>query len=216
MKKKIRNGVYLVIDPAQERQVLLSKLKEIIQAGLAAVQVWDNFKQDENPIGFLNEVIGICHSGDIPVLINNRIELLNHTALDGVHFDLIPENIQYLKNKVGREVIYGITCTNDLSIVKWANDNGMDYISFCSMFSSRTANSCELVSFNSVKTSRQLTDLPIFLAGGIDPEKVKVLSDLSFSGIAVVSGIMNSSFPAEALNKYQQELKLYQNETRDY
>lgn len=207
MKKRIQNGIYLIVDPSMNRYTLLSKLKELIHEEIAAVQIWDNFNPSENIIEFIEEILCICHPENIPVLINNRWELLKETSLDGVHFDAIPNNISELKKEAGRKIFTGITCSNDLSIVAWANENGLDYISFCSMFPSTTANSCELVTFNTIKEAKKITPLPIFLAGGIKPENIDMLQDLNYSGIAVVSGIMKSDQPIEALKKYRQKIK---------
>ncbi len=206
MRKKIQRGVYLIVDPATNRRVLLGKLNEILHEEIAAIQLWDNFNPDENPVEIIDEVVHLCHAKNLPVLINNRWELVKQTGLDGVHFDEKQDNILELKAELGREVITGITCTNDLSIVKWANENGLDYISFCSMFPSSTANSCELVAFDTVNEARKITTLPIFLAGGIRPENMDRLNELNYSGIAVVSGIMNADKPVEALKKYQEKI----------
>lgn len=213
---KIQNGIYLIIDPSMNLETLICKLKEIIQEEIAAIQIWDNFKPNENPIEFIDEILHLCHTKNIPVLINNRWELLKQTNLDGIHFDKIQDNILQLKNELNREIITGITCNNDLSIVKWANENEFDYISFCSMFPSSTANSCELVSFDTVKEARKITSLSIFLTGGIKPENIDLLNELNYSGIALVSGIMSSESPIEALKKYQQKIKMNQDEIRNY
>jgi len=207
VRKKIQNGIYIIVDPSMDWDTLLSKLNEIIHEKIAAIQIWDNFNHNENLVEFINEILNLCHTKNIPVLINNRWELLKQTNLDGVHFDEVQNNIHQLKDELGREIITGITCNNDLSIIKWANENGLDYISFCSMFPSSTANSCELINFNTVKEAKKITSLPIFLAGGIKPENIEILNELNYSGIAVVSGIMNTDHPVEVLKKYQQKIK---------
>lgn len=213
MKSRINNGVYLIVDPSMNRETLLNRLKEITREKIAAIQIWDNFNPGEDPVELIDEILHLCHAQNIPVLINNRWELLKQTRLDGVHFDKIPDDILQLKHELRREFITGITCSNDLSLVKWANENGLDYISFCSIFPSSTANSCELVAFNTVKEAKKMTTLPVFLAGGIKPENIDTLSELDYSGIAVVSGIMNADQPVEALKKYQ--IKLKENENRN-
>lgn len=207
MKRKMQNGIYLIVDPCMNRHVLLSRLKEIIHGEIAAIQIWDNFAPDENPVAFIQDIVRLSHSEKIPTLINNRWELLKQTDLDGVHFDRIPNGILQLKNEWNREVITGITCGNDLSTVQWADRNKMDYISFCSMFPSSTATSCELVTFDTIREARKITSLPIFLAGGIKHENIETLNELDYSGIALLSGVMNSEKPMKALKKFNEKLK---------
>lgn len=204
---KIKNGIYLIVDPSMDRNILVNKLKEIICEEISMIQIWDNFKDDENTLDLINEIVQLAHTQNIPVLINNQWKLLKHTNLDGIHLDKAQDNILELKNELNREIITGITCDNDLSIVKWANENEIDYISFCSMFPSSTANSCELVSFETVQKARKVTKLPIFLAGGIRSDNIEKLNELDYSGIAVVSGIMNAEHPTEEIKKYKQKLK---------
>jgi thiamine-phosphate pyrophosphorylase len=207
MKNRIRDGIYLIIDPSMDRGLLMGKLKEVIKEEISAIQIWDNFKPNENPIEFINEILQLCHAKKIPVLINNQWALLKQTAVDGIHLDKIQDNMLQLKKELNREIITGLTCSNDLSTVKWAEKNEFDYISFCSLFPSSTANSCELVTFDTVKEAKKITSMSIFLAGGIKPENIELLNELNYSGIAVISGIMSDEKPVEALKKYQQKIK---------
>jgi len=205
-KKIISQGIYLVIDPSMDKDVLLDKLHQAISGNIVAVQIWDNFRPETDIIALIHEISKICRSKNIPVLINNRWELLLSTELDGVHFDEVPANFAQIKQLIGNKGILGITCGNELSVVKWAHDQQLDYISFCSIFPSTTANSCELVSFDTIKATRAITSLPIFLAGGIRPENIPQLKGLGATGIAVVSGIMSAEQPMEALQRYEQAL----------
>lgn len=208
IKKTIQNGIYLVIDPSIDRNSLLTKLQQAIIGKIVAVQIWDNFKPGCNVEQLINEISDLCRPQNIPVLINNDWRLLLDLELDGVHFDTLPYNLNQLKQNLGKEIIIGITCGNDLSVVRWADENKLDYISFCSVFPSTTANSCELVTFDTIKQARKITTLPIFLAGGIKPENIHLLNKLSYSGIAVVSGIMNADNPVETIKMYYEKINL--------
>ncbi|HTG55471.1 MAG TPA: thiamine phosphate synthase [Niabella sp.] len=216
MNKKIQGGVYLIIDPSVNQDKLLNTLEKIVSEKIAAVQIWDNFLPNETPLQLIEQVLHLCHSQNIPVLINNRWELLNRINLDGVHFDKKPHDIVHLKRKIGRDLIIGVTCNNDLSTVRWADQNGLDYISFCSMFPSSTANSCELVNFDTIRSAHRITTIPIFLAGGIHPGNIHTLAVLNYSGIAVVSGIMNAADPLGQLKSYQVKIKETKNAIKYY
>jgi thiamine-phosphate pyrophosphorylase len=205
MKKyKITGGVYLVIDPSMPLQELLQKLKEVLREKIGAVQIWDNWKKVLNKEKIIIDICELCHKHELPVLINNSWELLNTMPLDGIHFDTIPENYNQIKHTLKESFIAGITCNNDLSIIKWADENELDYVSFCSIFPSVTSNSCDLVSFETIRHAREITTLPIFLAGGIRPDNMYKLQGLDFDGVAVISGIMSAGRPAQTTKKYLQ------------
>lgn len=207
MRKEMRGGIYLILDITKDREELLNKLNEIIQEEIAAVQIWDNFQLDDTKLELIQEIIQMCHQNGIPVLINNQWELLGLTQLDGVHWDKIPSDFQKIQQACSHDILWGITCNNDLSVVQEAEINGFDYISFCSMFPSSTANSCDLVRFDVVQAASEMTSIPIYLAGGIKPENLDLLTELPYTGIALVSGIMSSDQPREAIKKYQLNIK---------
>jgi thiamine-phosphate pyrophosphorylase len=207
VKRNINSGVYLVIDPQMEREALMDKLTLCVQEPLAAIQVWDNFENILDVKALVAKICSLAHSKNIPVLINNRWDLLIDSSIDGVHFDAVPSEIDFIEKAVNRPFLKGITCNNDLSVAEWAEKHEFDYISFCSIFNSVTSNSCELVSFENIKAAKSIFSKLIFLAGGIRPENLVELKGLSFDGVAVVSGIMSSEMPNLAINRYKENLK---------
>jgi thiamine-phosphate pyrophosphorylase len=204
--KKIEAGIYLVIDPAANETAIIEKLKLILEEPIAAVQIWDHFLQGQDIEKLINTITGACHKKNVPVLINNKWEWLKKADLDGVHFDSIPGNWDLIKQIIGKKIICGITCNNDLSILHWAADNRLDYISFCSMFPSPTSNSCDMVLFETIRKAKETVTIPVFLAGGITIENMPKLEGLPFNGIAVSSGIMNAENPKEIIHSYLDHL----------
>lgn len=207
-KRHIASGIYLVIDPSMDEAVITDKLNCILKEKIVAVQVWDHFRDGQNVIAFIQKICALCHAENVPVLINNKWEYLTSTPLDGIHFDHIPPDYDLIRAQVSRSFISGLTCSNDLLLVQWAAANCLDYISFCSMFPSVTANSCELVNYSTIHEAETIFNNPIFLAGGIKPENIIELQELDYNGIAVISGIMNAANPVESIRKYYKHLKI--------
>lgn len=205
--RNIGSGVYLVIDPSMEKSALYDKLEAVLAEGIAAVQIWDHFGEGEDIPAMIDEICRRCHTKDVPVLINNQWRYLVGTPLDGVHFDTIPHDYRTIQATVGRPFLCGITCTNDVTPVRWASDHRADYISFCSMFPSSTAGSCEIVTPASVRQAQAIYNGPLFLAGGIRPHNVGKLSKLRYTGIAVISGIMNSDAPGQSIREYHKHMR---------
>lgn len=203
-----KGGVYLVVDPSMEEKILLKKLGQALQKKVVAVQIWDNFQAEQEIPILIDKICELCHSKEVPVFINNHWNLLIDSALDGVHFDEIPEDITSIRRKVGKKFLSGLTCNNDLTWLEWAEKHHVDYISFCSVFPSQTSNSCDLVEIETIRKAKEISTLPIFLAGGISPENLDKLEALKYEGVAVVSGIMNRDNPGEAVQNYLKKLNL--------
>ncbi len=208
--KKITGGIYLVIDPSIKKQTLLKKVKAALEGGTGILQIWNHWPDSINlseKLDIIDSVMLLAEEFDVPVIINEEWRLLKNISLHGVHFDSIPDNYTQLKSEVNREFIAGITCGNDINILHWAEKNHLDYISFCSMFPSRSAGNCEIVRPETVRKAKKITQIPIFLSGGITVGNMESLNGLDFDGIAVISGILNAESPEKSTSGYIQELK---------
>ena len=203
---KISGGIYLIADAGLDKSILLNKLIEALKNGISIVQLYNTKNKSIELTDTINTICNMCHQFHVPVLFNNDWNLLTGTLLDGVHFDKIPEDFEQIKKDINKDFFKGITCSNNLSVVEWATNHQFDYISFCSMFPSPSAGQCEIVSFDTVKKARTITDIPFFLAGGINLNNINLLSELSFNGIAVISGIMSSADIPSSTKNYINEL----------
>lgn len=205
-RKKINQGIYVVVDPALDQSKLLAQLEKIKNESLAAIQIWDNPKAAITP-EIIEAIRHLFKDTETPVLINNHWQFLETYDLDGVHFDKLPTNLEQINKKLGRDFIKGITLTNDLKELPQIEKMSFDYLSFCSVFPSTTSSSCDLVNFETIKSCREISAIPIFLSGGIKPENISQLCELDFDGVAIVSGIMKAVNPKEAIENYTNELK---------
>ncbi len=209
MKKvsKIPGGVYLVIDPSKEENQLLEALASALKAKPCAVQIWDNFSSPAAVSGLIIKIKALCKDSNTPLLINNHPEWVELFDLNGVHFDEFSQlSVDCLRAFHYQGKLVGITINNDLDAIRKSIEMGVDYLSFCSIFPSSTSNSCELVNFETIRKTRKLTEIPIFLAGGINPGNINKLQSLNFDGIAAVSGVMSAEDPNAAILNYQQAL----------
>ncbi|WP_445665323.1 thiamine phosphate synthase [Fodinibius sp. AD559] len=203
------NGLYLVVDPSMDHEVLLEKVEESLKGGVEILQIWNRWPEGMSQYDkeqLVTYIIGMAEKYGVPVLVNDDWELLQSTDLDGIHFDSKPNGFDRIREKVGRDFIAGITCSNDLEVIKWAEEKGFDYVSFCAMFPSSSVGSCEIVRPETVRKAREITDMPLFLSGGITPEKIKELSELDFNGVAVISGVLKDDEPRKKASNYNQAL----------
>lgn len=203
----MKKGIYVVVDPKMEEELLLRKLKAILTKEISAIQIWDHFGSELEMASLIEKIHSLCEQSNTPLLINNHWKYAQDLGLNGVHFDEIPNEFEEIKSSLGRDVIYGLTCGNDLAKVQWAAENQIDYISFCSMFPSSSAGVCEIVSNETVRQAVEMFKNPIFLAGGIKLENLEELPKVDFYGVAVISDVMNADDPAKKIEEYYKILK---------
>ena len=206
---KITGGLYLVLNPSMEKELLLRRLKNALEGGVQLLQIWNNWPADydrDKKKRFIAAVADAAKGYSVPVLINEEWELLLDSHLSGVHFDGIPDDFTLIKENLPADACIGITCGNDLRTVEWADQQGLDYISFCALFPSSSVGDCEIVSPETLEKARSITDLPLFVSGGITPENLVQLKALDISGVAVISGIMNHDTSKQAALTYTKAL----------
>lgn len=203
----IKKGVYIVINPAEDRDKIIKQILKIKNENIAAIQIWDNPKLKVIDSDLLRFIVS-TFKNKVPVLINNKWKLLKDYNLDGIHFDKLPNNLDEIEKELEKGFIKGITLGNDLSLIHKIKNHAFDYLSFCSMFPSSTVSNCTIVSKEIVKRCSELIDIPIFLSGGISLENVSKLNELNIHGIALVTGIMHATDPKAVLYKYISKLNL--------
>lgn len=202
----IHGGLYLVIDPSVPLLVLINKTSSAIQGGVGILQIWNHWPDLADKKAITKQIAAVAHQQGIPVLINENRELLQMGEIDGIHFDEIPTDLTELRSAINRPFITGITCGNDFSKIEWAVENGMDYISFCSVFPSGSVDTCEIINRDIIRKARSFTNIPIFLSGGITLDNLSLLEDTGMNGIAVISGIMNANNTLESAQQYSKAL----------
>jgi thiamine-phosphate pyrophosphorylase len=206
---KITGGVYLVLDPAVEQSVLLTKLASALKGGLQVVQLWNNWPAGIDKLLLISAISQLCKPYKVPLLMNEDWMLLRQTdRIDGVHFDTIPADLDGIRATIARPFITGITCSGNLNTVAWAQENHLDYISFCSMFPSPSAGTCDIVLPETIRQARGMTDMPIFVSGGITPQNaIQLKQQIPFNGVAVISGILSAEDPEQKVREYHEPLK---------
>jgi thiamine-phosphate pyrophosphorylase len=205
LRRKIKGGVYLVVDPYEGIDKVLPNVNAALAGGVDVLQIWNHWHEGQNQKAFIEGIIQLAHATDVPVLINEEWHWLESTRMDGVHFDAIPGGWDTIRKTIQRPFLAGITCGNDEARIGWAIRHA-DYLSFCSMFPSASAGACEIVRPEIVEETRRQTNLPIFVSGGITPALIRNLLPLGINGVAVISAILKAEDPAQAAHNFKHAL----------
>lgn len=216
---KIKGGLYFVVDITSIDKIGVEKLCEIVEkavkGGVDVIQIWadeSDWKRNFDELCDVSKrIIEISHKYDVPVLVANDVELCSAVGADGVHLDgyEIPKKSAFeIKKVIGEDKIVGVTCGNDIEKIKWAKQNGVDYISFCSIFPSSSVSSCEIVPLDMIKKAKEILgdDFPVFASGGITIENVDEVLSAGVDGVAVISAIMKADDPEMASSAFKAKI----------
>lgn len=205
LRRKIKGGVYLVVDPYEGIDKVFPNVKAALAGGVDVLQIWNHWHEGQDRKAFIEDIVQLAHVADVPVLINEEWHWLESTPVDGVHFDTIPVDWDAIHRTIKRPFLVGITCGNDEARIGWAI-RFANYLSFCSMFPSASAGACEIVRPEVVEETRRQTNLPIFVSGGITPALISNLLPLGINGVAVISAILKADDPARAAHDFKHAL----------
>ncbi|HEX7079457.1 MAG TPA: thiamine phosphate synthase [Gammaproteobacteria bacterium] len=207
--RALQGGLYLVVDPKPGADIVLPKVAAALRGGVGLLQVWNHWGEGQDPVDFVARTLALGRAHGVPVLVHERPDLLDAAGADGIHYDAPALGPEEVRRAAGRAVLYGVTCGNDLERVRWAANEGADYVSFCAMFPSPSAGECEIVSLETVAAARALGDITIFASGGVTPENASRVLEAGADGVAVISGILGAEDPESAARRYAAALRAH-------
>ena len=201
-------GLYLVVSPILPTAELLFATEKAIDGGVDVLQF--PLGKETVDVHFLaNALAGLAKKHKTPFLVNNDLVLAKEVGADGVHFDTFDVAPNEARDFLGSDAIVGYTVNIDMGKLRWAEQAGADYVSFCSIFHICETAQCPIVSLNTVKTARSVTKLSIFAAGGITLENVHLLLEAGVDGVAVTSAILKAKEPKQAAKAFKEILHKY-------
>lgn len=203
-KKKITSGVYLVVDPSYGEEKVMRVVQESMEGGLDVLQLWASWKDDAAAIDLGKKLAKLAEQYSVPFVVNNDLEVALKIGSDGVHIDGTEPSPSLIRKRFGDDGIVGVTCSTSMEKVLWADNEKVDYISFCSMYPSPSVNECDIVPMRMVSEARRKISIPIFASGGINLTNAHEIIDAGGDGVAVISTIMTSKNPKQTTQQLKE------------
>ena len=204
IKEDIDYSVYLVTDSRDKtEEEFLAIIEEAIKGGTSIVQLREKTASTKDFYGLALKVKEITSRYDVPLLINDRIDIALAIDSEGVHIgqDDMPADIA--RAIIGDEKILGVSASTVDEAVK-AQKDGADYIGSGAVFPTSTKDDADSVSKDELKEIVNSIDIPVVAIGGITLENAQELKDTGISGFSVVSAIMGAKDPQEASKKLKE------------
>ena len=202
------SGLYLVVSPILPTEKLLYATEKALDGGVDILQ-FSAGKEIADMYVMASVLAGLAKKHGIPFLINNSLELAKKVKADGVHFDTYDVSPAEARRVLGSHCIVGYTVNIDMEKIKWAEEAGADYVSFCSIFHQCTATQCPIVSLETVKNVRSLTKLSMFAAGGINLDNAHLVLEAGADGIAVTSALLQAENPEKTAEAFKKMIDKY-------
>jgi len=131
MDTQDRPQLYLVTPPAFELEAFGNRLAAVLDSHEVACLRLALATSDEDTLSRAGDHLReIAHARDIPLVINNHLQLVERLGLDGVHLTDGARNVRATRKALGADPIVGTFCGSSRHDGMNAGEAGADYVSF--------------------------------------------------------------------------------------
>jgi thiamine-phosphate pyrophosphorylase len=194
-------GLYAITQTAgKSPATVIAEVEAAIRGGAVIVQYRD--KNPGNALYLARELVKLCHRYQVPLLVNDSLELALESGADGVHLGKDDGHIREARERLGQEAIIGISCYDSLERALEAQAHGATYAAFGRFFPSGTKPLAAPARVDTLRQARKALSIPIVAIGGILPENGAALLAAGADLLAVIGGIFDRD-PEVSATAYQ-------------
>ena len=187
-------SLYLVTNNSEDEEKFLKIIEDSIKGGVSVVQLREKTAGTLDFYNLALRVKEITQKYNVPLIINDRIDIALAIDADGVHVGQSDIPAKIARSMIGEDKILGVSAATIKEAAK-AQLDSTDYIGVGAVYPTNTKDDASAVSKKELKEIVESVNIPVVAIGGITKENVCELRDSGISGISVVSAIMNAKNP---------------------
>ncbi|MDA0113323.1 thiamine phosphate synthase [Vibrio sp. 2art] len=190
--------LYLVTDDQQDLATLKRVVRKVVEGGVTMVQVREKHGDVRAFIERAQAVKDILKDTNVPLIINDRVDVALAVDADGVHLGQSDMPATIARELIGPNKILGLSIENEEQLAE-ADSLPIDYIGLSAIFATPTkTNTKKFWGIDGLKMALETTSLPIVAIGGINESNIPQLSATGVHGLALVSAICHAEDPKAA------------------
>lgn len=183
---------------------------QAIRGGVTCIQLREKNCSDKEFINIALKVKQITDRFNIPLIINDNIDVCLAVNAFGVHIGQDDSSFTEAKNRLGKDKIIGVSVTNYQEAHKAFLD-GADYIGVGAMFKTDTKKDAKIVKFSVLEDITSTLPIPVVVIGGINSGNISEFANIDIKGICVISDIFGSDNIYKSTKKLKELTELFIN-----
>lgn len=203
--------LYLVTDSTGlSEDEFLKKVENAILGGVTILQLREKDKTTREYIDLGRKVHEITAKYDIPLIIDDRIDVAMAIDAEGVHLGQSDMPVDIARKILGKNKIIGAT-TKTVEQALEAYRKGADYLGVGAIYPTTTKVKTVLTSVDTLRDICKAVPIPANAIGGLNKDNIQVLKGVPIAGICVVTAIMkapDSRTAASELKRAYEELNM--------
>ena len=196
--------VYLVTDAAlSEGRSTPEIVEAAIEGGVDIVQLREKNRSANDRYRLGLELRERTEAAEIPLIVNDRIDIAEAIDADGVHLGDDDLPISVARELLGPNAILGRSVSTP-EAAREAERAGADYLGVGSVYgttSKETDSEQSEIGLDRVRAIREATTLPFVGIGGVTPENAADVVSAGADGVAVISAITGAEDPENATRR---------------
>ena len=196
--------VYLITDLKRiGKDRFLSAAEEALQGGVRALQIREKDLNPNDLLALALEVKPLVQRYHAKLFINDRADIAVMAGADGVHLTETSIQAREVKNSFP-DLIVGVS-THSIEGARRAETQGADFITFSPIYETPSkANYGPPQGLDLLRQATQTVRLPVLALGGITLHRVPECLEQGAFGVAVISGIWDSTHIKQQSSEYTQ------------
>ena len=190
-------SLYLVTDKSDDVEKSLRTIEEGIKGGVSVVQIREKTADTLDFYNLALKVKEITAKYDVPLIINDRVDVALAVDADGVHVGQTDMPCDVTRALVGPDKIVGVSAAT-IEEAKKAERDGADYIGSGAVFPTSTKDDAPKITKKDLKEIVDSISIPVVAIGGINLNNAHELNGTGIAGLSVVSAIMSSDNPKKS------------------
>ncbi|MDP1775205.1 MAG: thiamine phosphate synthase, partial [Moraxellaceae bacterium] len=166
------SGLYAITDHALLGDQLVSAVTAAIEGGARIIQYRDKSQDHTRRLREANALRQLCQQHELPLLINDDVELALAVNADGVHLGQQDGGIAAARARLGATAIIGVTCHNRIDLAEQATAQGASYLAFGAIYPSQSKPQALLCSLAILQQAKLQFNLPLVAIGGISADNI--------------------------------------------
>ncbi len=199
-------SLYLVTNNSKDEEKFLNIIEESLKGGVSVVQLREKKAETLDFYNLALKVKEITQKYNVPLIINDRIDIALAIDADGVHVGQSDMPAKTARSMIGEDKILGVSAAN-IKEAKKAQRDSADYIGVGAVYPTNTKDDATSVPKKELKEIVKSVDIPVVAIGGITQENAHKLNDCGIDGLSVVSAIMEAKNPKIASENLLKEFK---------
>lgn len=183
-------------------ETLIAQVEKALKGGVTMLQIREKNLPEEEFFKEALEIQKLCKLYNVPLIINDNVELAKKIDADGVHVGQSDMEAGKVRALLGPDKIIGVTAKT-IEQAKYAQENGADYLGVGAVFSTGTKKDALMITHEKLQEICSAVEIPAVAIGGITRENVEQLAGRGMAGVAVVSAI----FAQKEIEDATKELK---------